>query len=85
MNQTELSAEVKQQITDSILAGRKIEAIKQYRISTGLGLKESKDFIEQFTTELSKTHPEIVQVNRSGCGSAAVVLIGLCITAYWIV
>ncbi len=85
MNQTELSVEAKQQITNSILAGRKIEAIKQYRESTGTGLKDAKDFIEQFTTELSKTHPEIVQTNRSGCGSAAVLLLGLCITAYWIV
>jgi ribosomal protein L7/L12 len=85
MNQAELSAQDKQQITESILAGRKIDAIKQYREITGLGLKEAKDFIDQFTTELSKTHPEIVQVNRSGCGSAAVVLIGLCITAYWVV
>jgi len=85
MNQIELSAEDKQLLTETILAGKKIEAIKQYREMTGLGLKEAKDFIDQFTTELSKTHPEIVQVKRSGCGSAAVVLIGLCITAYWIV
>ncbi len=36
-----------QDIKQSIFAGRKIEAIKLYREETGLGLKESKDAVEQ--------------------------------------
>lgn len=29
-----------------ILEGKKVEAIKKYRIATGLGLKESKEYID---------------------------------------
>jgi hypothetical protein len=38
-----------------LLAGKKIEAIKQYRESSGLGLKESKDAVELIENELRKT------------------------------
>jgi hypothetical protein len=36
------------EIVDAVRAGQTIEAIKLYRQSTGVGLKEAKEFIEQF-------------------------------------
>jgi ribosomal protein L7/L12 len=35
------------QVIDAVRRGKKIEAIKRYRESTGVGLKEAKDFIEE--------------------------------------
>jgi hypothetical protein len=43
------------EIRELLLAGKKIEAIKRYRESSGLGLKESKDAIELVENELRKT------------------------------
>jgi ribosomal protein L7/L12 len=34
-------------VTEAVKRGNKIEAIKRYRQSTGVGLKEAKDFIEE--------------------------------------
>jgi len=34
------------QLIELVRAGKKIEAIKLYRESTGVGLKEAKDFVE---------------------------------------
>jgi ribosomal protein L7/L12 len=43
------------EIRELLLAGKKIEAIKQYREASGLGLKESKDAVEAIEKELRKT------------------------------
>lgn len=37
---------VSTKVTDLLLAGQKISAIKQHRQDTGLGLKEAKDAVE---------------------------------------
>lgn len=39
-----LTAQVKQLIAD----GKKIEAIKEYRVASGAGLKEAKDAVEEY-------------------------------------
>ena len=56
-------------IKQSIFAGRKIEAIKLYREAPGLGLKESKDAVEQLEVELRKTgeHRFVKGVTKGGC------------------
>jgi hypothetical protein len=41
-------AKLPHEIVDAVRAGQKIQAIKLYRESTGVGLKEAKDFIEEF-------------------------------------
>lgn len=41
-----LSPEVEAQVRALLVANRKIEAIKVAREATGLGLKETKDFVE---------------------------------------
>ena len=39
-------AGLQREIVEAAQAGRKIEAIKLYRQSSGVGLKEAKDFVE---------------------------------------
>lgn len=68
-----------QKISDALVGGRKIEAIKIYRQITGLGLKESKEYIDALTTELKETYPESFQNQKQGC--AAVMVIGALIVA----
>lgn len=56
-----------QQLLDLLRQGRKIEAIKQYREVTGVGLKEAKDAVEA----LAAKHG----VAAKGGGCAGVVLL----------
>jgi len=46
------SANLPREIVDAVRAGQKIQAIKLYRETTGVGLKEAKDFIEEFQRRL---------------------------------
>jgi hypothetical protein len=41
-------ANVPREIVDAVRAGQTLQAIKLYRDSTGVALKEAKDFIEEF-------------------------------------
>jgi ribosomal protein L7/L12 len=34
-------------VIDALRGGKKIEAIKEYRVATGAGLREAKDFVEE--------------------------------------
>jgi hypothetical protein len=67
--------DVVQHIRDALFAGRKIEAIKLYREHSGLGLKESKDFIERLERELREREPDrfTVPPGRGGCAAVAAV------------
>jgi len=35
-------------VVDAVRRGKKIEAIKAYRAATGAGLKEAKDYVDEF-------------------------------------
>lgn len=62
-------------IRESIFAGRKIEAIKRLRESTGLGLAEAKTMVEQLEEELRKTSPERFAAKAGqGCSTGAAIL-----------
>ena len=78
----ELTPEQRASITDAITAGRKIEAIKQLREVSGLGLKEAKDVVETIESELRAKNPERFTGAgaKRGCGFA-VLLVGLGATA----
>jgi len=45
-------------IREMLFHGQKIQAIKIYREATGLGLAESKEFIEALEAELRRRSPE---------------------------
>ena len=40
-------ADVPPRVIDALRRGQKIEAIKEYRGATGVGLKEAKDYVEE--------------------------------------
>jgi hypothetical protein len=58
-----------QQIESQIYNNQKIEAIKTYRSATGLGLKESKDAIDQLSVEMKKENPLKFAPQKPGCGT----------------
>jgi len=55
-------SEMVEQIVGSLRQGNKIQAIKDYRESTGAGLKESKEAIEELIQKYDITM-------KSGCAS----------------
>jgi hypothetical protein len=57
---------LKEQIRSLLLQGNKIEAIKIYRETTGLGLKESKDAVELIESEL-RGSGQLPQKTKNGC------------------
>ena len=62
------------EITDSIIAGQKIQAIKMFVDATGYGLKEAKEEVEALVEALAEEHPEILQ-RSSRPGSALGIMI----------
>jgi hypothetical protein len=70
-----LTSEQKDALAQSLYEGRKIEAIKQLRELTGLGLKDAKDFVEKLEAELRVAHPERFTTMRSKSGGCWLVLI----------
>ena len=60
-------------MTDFIFAGQKIAAIKMYKEATGLGLKESKQFIDALEKQLREECPEnFAHAAKTGCSVVAV-------------
>ncbi|PRR78701.1 ribosomal protein L7/L12 [Clostridium luticellarii] len=45
----ELKEEIVEELKDLISQGEKIKAIKKYRMATGAGLKEAKDYIDSLS------------------------------------
>lgn len=62
------------ELSELLFRGRKIEAIKLYRELTGLGLKESKEGVEELEVLLRKQTPEKFSAPPAkGCFGAAAV------------
>lgn len=80
-----VSEDVARDMTQAIFEGRKIDAIKLHRDATRLGLKESKEFIDELTRQLREECPERFTASaKSGCG-AVFLLGGLLGLAGWLV
>ena len=65
MTDSELTDDIRQQILNALIAGRKIEAIKLYREATGKGLKDAKDFIDRLVEEVAERQPGLLENRRS--------------------
>ncbi|OGV39831.1 MAG: hypothetical protein A2X48_24345 [Lentisphaerae bacterium GWF2_49_21] len=64
----EIPEEKKNQLEDLLLQGRKIEAIKLHREITGLGLKESKDAMDELEASLRAKFPDsFTKPQGKGC------------------
>ena len=64
-----LTPEQRQSLAEALFEGRKIQAIKQLRDWTGLGLKEAKESVELLEEELRAAQPErfATPARKSGC------------------
>ena len=74
-------------IRAAVFAGRKIEAIKQYRTATGEGLKESKDFIEALEAEMRRTEAGkfTAPPGGKGCGTAVIcIVVAIVLAVSWL-
>jgi hypothetical protein len=80
-----LSEAALQSLTEALLQGRKIEAIKQYRKLTGLDLKTSVEQVEEIETLLRLKYPDkfAARPKTSGCSGQAALLLGGLIFACW--
>ena len=62
-------------------AGRRIEAIKVYRVATGKDLKASKEFVDALAAELVERDPErfaaLTKPRTAGCSTAVWILVAL--------
>ncbi len=85
----QLSREQFDEIEKALESGNKIEAIKLYRKFSGLGLKESKEFVEEHIRGLVERNPKkyehLVSKGGRGCSSAAVFLVGLSIGIFYLI
>lgn len=78
------------EITNAIIEGRKIEAIKRYREISGVGLREAKEFIETLTAKLRKSHPQKFESSpapKTGCLPVVIVVLLLAASvpiAFWL-
>jgi len=71
-----LTEQQEKQILEAIFANRKIEAIKLYRMATGEGLKESKEFVEELAAKLYADSPERF-ARKPGVGCAAAIMLAI--------
>lgn len=72
-DQTPTEQQLKE-ISDALIQGKKIEAIKAYRTATGTGLKEAKEAIETIERNLG--------IERKSTGCASVIAVGGALFAY---
>ena len=66
---SQLSDEQIEAVRDALFRGNKIQAIKSYREATGLGLAESKAFIDALELRLKQQEPEqfTAAAKKAGC------------------
>jgi len=74
-------------IRDALFRGNKIQAIKHYREATGLGLAESKAFIEAVESRLRQEQPDqfAAAAKKAGCfGVVAFIGISSALARWWL-
>jgi ribosomal protein L7/L12 len=77
MESPERSKEAMDRISQALLSGRKLEAIKHYRELTGQGLKESKDAIDTIEGSLKKDNPGAFTEKPKSSGPVFAVVLAL--------
>jgi len=73
-----LSSEKREAILNAIYSRQKIAAIKLVREAADCGLAEAKEFVEKYTADLEKLHPEKFTAAQ-GKGCSAVFAAGLAV------
>jgi ribosomal protein L7/L12 len=83
----QLPDEKVEEIREALFRGNKILAIKHYREATGLGLAESKAFIEAVESRLRQEEPDqfAAATKKAGCfGVIAIVGISTALAQWWL-
>ena len=82
---TRLPDEQIQAIRDALFRGNKIQAIKDYREATGLGLAESKAFIDALERRLRQEEPAqfAAATKKAGCVGVIVLAVLATTSARW--
>jgi ribosomal protein L7/L12 len=72
-------------IRDALFCGNKILAIKHYREATGLGLAESKAFIDAVDSRLRQEQPDqfAAAAKKAGCFGVIAIAAVLTTAARW--
>ena len=68
-------------IREALFRGNKIQAIKEYREATSLGLAESKAFIDALELRLKQDEPEQFAATAKKAGCAGVIALATLATA----
>ena len=84
MSDNGLTDEVREQINQEIFSGSKIAAVKLYREAVGVGLKESKDFIDQLEGKLREEFPNRFKKSSAGCSTAVLCLCVIGTVCYFV-
>ncbi|OAI54986.1 hypothetical protein AYO47_09725 [Planctomyces sp. SCGC AG-212-M04] len=74
-------------IREALFRGNKIQAIKHYREATGLGLAESKAFIEAVESRLRQEEPDqfAAAAKKAGCvGVFGIVGVTTALARWWL-
>jgi hypothetical protein len=74
--------DIPHEIQDLVWDGQKIAAIKAVREWKGLGLKDSKDWVEHMSGQLSELNGEMPVKQSSGCMSLITVAVTLSTAAF---
>ncbi|AKC81561.1 hypothetical protein IMCC26134_00015 [Verrucomicrobia bacterium IMCC26134] len=64
-------------LSEPVFRGRKIEAIKLHRELTGMGLKESREAVEELELSLRASSPDKFVAGPQGKGCMGVIVFGL--------
>ncbi len=67
-------------LSEMIFQGQKIQAIKLYREMSNLGLKESKDAVEELEKSLRSTAPGKFTAGAQGKGCLGIIVAGLMVS-----
>ena len=72
-------------VRDALFRGNKIQAIKHYREATGLGLAESKAFIDALELRLRQEEPDqfAAAANKAGCAGVLAISVLLMTAIRW--
>jgi hypothetical protein len=69
-------------IAELVFRGRKIEAIKLHREMTAMGLKESKEAVEELERSLRASSPDKFVAGPQGKGCMGLIVFGLILCGF---
>ena len=78
-----IEEKLSESVMQAVRSGHTIQAIKQLRTETGLGLKEAKDIIDREIDAYRLAHPHAPMVQESTGWSKVVVIALIAVALYW--